>query len=212
MVLFIIILMKKNDSNSNSPSKNPSSKNTEETLVRSAIQGNEEAFINLYRQHVGPLYGFLYSKVNDTADAEDLTSETFFQALKDLPKFSFRSSFKNWLFGIAKNLLLAHYRQKYQKPLELDENMVGQEAPGLKENSEKDQLSRVATLQLEMILQKLPQRYRDVLSLRFLKGYSIIETADALGITEENAKVLQHRALKKANKLAISVTFASPQQ
>lgn len=172
---------------------------SDDALVHAALKGDEEAFIQLYRHYLAPLYRFVYTKVNDTEDAEDLTSETFLQALKDLPKFSFRSSFKNWLFGIAKNLLKGYYRQKYQKPLELDEN-IATDFQKEKEYDTSDQIPADQKMESELqgILQRLPQHYRDVLSLRFLKGYSVAETALALGVSEENAKVLQHRALKKA--------------
>ena len=68
------------------------------------------------------------------------------------------------------------------------------------EESEEQQSNKIQFL--DSILQELPENYRSVLELRFLKGYSILETADAMGVTEENAKVLQHRALKKANQLS----------
>ncbi len=169
----------------------------EKALIQSALDGQEEAFIKLYRQHVTPLYLFIYKKVNRQEDAEDLTSETFYQALKDLARFSFQSSFKNWLFGIAKNLILAYYREKYNHPrLKLDENFAAQKKEQQPQEDQKN-------LQLiRQILGSLPQKYRSVLELRFMRGYTILETAHALGISEENAKVLQHRALKKARIFA----------
>lgn len=171
----------------------------EELLIREALGGEEEAFIRLYHQHVSPLYRFVYSKVNNRQDAEDLTSETFYQALRNLGSYSGRSSFKNWLYGIAKHLILAKYRQRYnQSTVELDENTAFAETK-IEENEEQ-QSNKIQFL--DSTLQELPENYRSVLELRFLKGYSILETADAMGVTEENAKVLQHRALKKANQLS----------
>ena len=127
------------------------------------------------------------------------------QALKNLPKFSFKSTFKNWLYGIAKHLILAHYRQKYnQTPLELDDNTA---TPQNESQDEKE--SKKNNRLLEDLLKALPERYHQVLELRFLKGYTILETAAALGISEENTKVLQHRALKKANQIASEMPEAS---
>ncbi len=171
----------------------------EKALIQEALNGEEEAFIQLYYQYVSPLYRFIFSKVNNQQDAEDLASETFFQALKNLPSFSEKSSFKNWLYGIAKHLVLAKYRERYNaSTVELDENAAFEEPKTSEGTEEHDQKIRF----LDHILNLLPPNYHDVLELRFLKGYSILETADALGITEENAKVLQHRALKKANQLS----------
>lgn len=171
----------------------------EELMIQEALNGEEEAFIQIYHQHVTSLYRFIYSKVNNQQDTEDLTSETFYQALKNLRTFSGKSTFKNWLYGIAKHLILAKYRERYNETtVELDENTAfAKEAPE-EDSKENEQKVRF----LDNLLSSLPQNYREVLELRFLKGYSIIETAEALGITEENAKVLQHRALKKANQLS----------
>lgn len=169
-------------------------------LIREAIAGEEEAFIQLYHQHVSSLYRFIFSKVNNRQDTEDLTSETFYHALKNLKSYSGKSSFKNWLYGIAKHLILAKYRERYnESTVELDENSAFQELKTSEGTEEHEQKIHI----LDKILDSIPQNYRDVLELRFLKGYTILETAEALGITEENAKVLQHRALKKANTLRL---------
>lgn len=171
----------------------------ETMLIQEALAGEEEAFIQLYHQHVSPLYRFIFSKVNNQQDAEDIASETFYQALRNLKSFSGKSTFKNWLYGIAKHLILAKYRERYnESTFELDENAAFEELKtddGSREHDQKVQF-------LDRVLAALPRNYRDVLELRFLKGYTIIETARALGITEQNAKVLQHRALKKANQLS----------
>ncbi len=170
----------------------------EQELIMEAVAGEEEAFIQLYHQHVSSLYRFVFSKVNNQQDAEDLTSETFFHALKSLASFSGKSTFKNWLYGIAKHLILAKYRERYnESTVELDENAAFEELKTNEGSPEHDQKVHV----LDKILASLPENYRNVLELRFLKGYSVLETAKELGISEENAKVLQHRALKKANQL-----------
>lgn len=170
-------------------------------LIQEALNGEEEAFIHLYHQHVSQLYRFVYSKLNNQQDAEDLTSETFYQALKNLSNFSGKSTFKNWLYGIAKHLILAKYRERYsQSTVELDENVAFGEHEIHEDPAENQKKAEM----LNAILKELPQNYRSVLELRFLKGYTVVETADAMGITEENAKVLQHRALKKANQLSFA--------
>lgn len=182
---------------------NDEEKNMEQLLIREAIEGEEEAFIQLYHQHVQALYRFVYSKTNNQQDAEDITSETFLQALKNLRSFSGKSTFKNWLYGIAKHLILAKYRERYNTAtLELDENAYVQEPVDQTEEMTAETQQKHDALR--EILGALPRNYRQVLELRFLKGYTVLETADALGITEENAKVLQHRALKKANSMASS--------
>ena len=191
-------------------SKEPqgSGNQAEELLIREALNGEEEAIVHLYHRHVTQLYRFAFSKLNNQEDAEDITSETFLQAVKNLRAYSGKSSFKNWLYGIAKNLILAKYRERYREStMELDENVVADRNPaGMEESEFPDPKADF----LGTVLSLLPENYRNVLELRYLKGYSIIETAEALGITEENAKVLQHRALKKANRLAMDAGCNPP--
>jgi len=79
----------------------------------------------------------------------------------------------------------------------LDDNAAFEELKTSDETPEHDQ----KIIFLDKILSKLTVNYRKVLELRFLKGYTIAETSDELNLTEENVKVLQHRALKKANQL-----------
>lgn len=183
----------------------PKDNQTETALIQEALRGEEEAFIRLYHTHVSSLYRFVFSKVNSQQDAEDLTSETFFQALKNLKSFSGKSTFKNWLYGIAKHLVLAKYRERYnESTIEFDENTAFPQLaidPNMDENAPENQEEQEQKQHLlENILGTLPENYRSVLELRFLKGHTILETAHLLGITEENTKVLQHRALKKANQ------------
>jgi len=178
----------------------PQAKNNnqaEKTLIQAALEGEEEAFIRLYHENVSGLYRFVFSKVNNQQDTEDLTSETFYQALKNLKSFSGKSSFKNWLYGIAKHLILAKYRERYnESTIELDENTAFEQNQAVNDSPEHEQKIQF----LDKILARLPQNYRKILELRFLKGYTVAETADELSLTEENVKVIQHRALKKANQ------------
>jgi RNA polymerase sigma-70 factor (ECF subfamily) len=148
---------------------------------------------------VDPVYRFLYSRVGNREDAEDLTSEVFLKASRQLDTGRSEASVAAWLFTVARTVLADHWRRYYRAvPSVRMDNVLMAEmpaAPGPAERSEQmDQ--RVAE-----VLEKLPDRYRRVLELRFLLGYSLRETAQELGITPENVKVIQHRALAKAAQL-----------
>ncbi len=180
--------------------KSPQDPDLELVLLATGKEHNprqqEEALVALYNKYFKLIYGYFYNKTGNHTTTEDLTSETFLQFTKDLGKFQQRSSFKNWLFGIAKFILLAHLREKYQTPSELDENQAI-----AKFDLEEPQDNKHESI-LQKILEQLSPKYSQVLDLRFLQGYTIAETATELGLTPQNIKVLQHRALKKANKLA----------
>ena len=174
---------------------------SDQQLVEMAKNGEEEALIMLYYRYVDSLLGFFVNKTGDQSDSEDLVSETFIAVIKGLKSFEGRSSFKNWLFGIGKNLLLKFYKNKYKnQSQELSDNLYLESNQVPTEDEENNAIEK-----LNKILMTLPRKHQQVLKLRFLKGYSISETASALGLGINNVKVLQHRALKKANKLTANL-------
>jgi RNA polymerase sigma-70 factor (ECF subfamily) len=151
----------------------------------------------VYAEYLDPIYRFLYARVGNREDAEDLTSQVFLKAFRQLDVGRAERSIASWLYTVARNVLADHWRDQYRYgPIaELNENLADRtDTPRLADDEEKVQ-------QVNEILALLPARYRGVLELRFLRGYSIDETAQALGITPGNVKVIQHRALARATNL-----------
>jgi RNA polymerase sigma-70 factor (ECF subfamily) len=166
----------------------------DEALVRRVRSGDELALTVLYRRHVAAIYRFVLAQVREVGDAEDLTSDTFARMIRGLPGFRGEASFRNWLYQIARNAIRNHRRSaSYRLNVPLSPTLAATEPPG--EAAAEPEVSPAMVLAL---LQPLPPRYRQVLELRFLGGRSIEDTAAQMGISVANAKVLQHRALKKA--------------
>ncbi len=159
-------------------------------LIQSAQNGNHEAFEKLYLKHIKLVYGFVYQKTGNREDCEDLTQEIWMNVIKNLKSFEGKSSFKNWLFGIAKHKIMDYYREKYrigQSPL-IEEIF-------LDENENEDNVTKEN--KIKVLLASLPENYRTVLELRFLQGYTTNEIAKELKMTVSNVKVTQFRAIKK---------------
>jgi RNA polymerase sigma-70 factor (ECF subfamily) len=150
----------------------------------------------VFAKYVDPIHRFLYSRVGNREDAEDLTSEVFLKATRLLDRQRPEASVATWLFTVARTVLADHWRRYYRggASVELDETRV----EDIPEKSQSSEPSEANLKLVEKVLGGLSDRYRQVLELRFLKGYSIQETADEMGITPENVKVIQHRALAKA--------------
>jgi RNA polymerase sigma factor (sigma-70 family) len=153
----------------------------------------------VFSRYVDAVHRFIYSRVGNREDAEDLTSEVFLKATRLLDRERPEASMAGWLFTVARTVLADHWRRYYRggAHLPLDEGLAG-DIPG---RAEAPEPSASSTQLVEDVLSALPERYRQVLELRFLRGYSIQETARELGITPENAKVIQHRALARAVKV-----------
>jgi RNA polymerase sigma-70 factor (ECF subfamily) len=157
----------------------------------------------VFARYIDPVHRFLYSRVGNREDAEDLTSEVFLKAARMLDKERSEASIASWLFTVARTVLADHWRRYYRtgSTVQLDTLQVA-EIPDGKKSPESSE----ATLKLiEHVLSRLPDRYRRVLELRFLRGYSILETAREMTITPENVKVIQHRALAKASQIVEDV-------
>jgi RNA polymerase sigma-70 factor (ECF subfamily) len=152
----------------------------------------------LYSRYIGPIYRFLYSRVGNREDAEDLASETFLKAFRYLDASRSEASTAHWLFLVARTVAADHWRKYYRHgafiPIE-DLNLEAARDPSMPLHVQ------TAEVQVMAALACLPESYRRVLEFRFLHGYSILETAEAMGVTPGNAKVLQHRALAKAARL-----------
>lgn len=154
----------------------------------------------VFSRYLDPVYRFLYSRVGNREDAEDLTSEVFLKAARQLDSARAEASIAQWLFTVARTVLADHWRRYYRGgggSLPLDDVQVGDASL---EQEPAGRSTENARLVAE-VLEGLPERYRRVLELRFLRGYSIVETAREMGVTPENVKVIQHRALAKAVQL-----------
>jgi len=142
----------------------------------------------VYRTHVVAVYRYVYARTGNRADAEDVTSTTFMRALPRLRADVSDGEMRAYLRATARTVLADLWHDRYRAPLkQIDEEMT----PNAWSSEQRD-------VDVEYVLDGLPPNYRRVLELRFLRGYSIKETAAALGVTIGNAKVLQLRALRKA--------------
>ncbi len=171
----------------------------EKGTIKKAIDGDKQALALLYKAHFKPLYIFVRSRVNTNEQAEDICSEVFIKAFESLNKFKGESSFKTWLYAIGKNIVFDLYKKnKKENTVEIDDNLEDKSIEaGSKEIVKYDRL-------IKGLLNKLPEKYRQILECRFLLNYNIKETAEVMKITPNNVKVLQNRAIKKARTVMVS--------
>ena len=174
-------------------------------LISQAQKGDPKAVEQLYQLHVRAVYRFIYYKVGRKEDAEDITQDVFMAAFAGLPRFRGEAKFVNWCYEIAKRKIADLWKETYAMPIDDIETTLGLHTTDETAEmcSERQQHDNTRIQEVAAVLEKLPENYRTVLHYRFLKNYSIKETAQTMGITVSNAKVLQHRALKKAADLTL---------
>ena len=145
-----------------------------------------------YQTHVTPIYQYIYSRVGNRPDAEDLTAQVFVKAINGMRSDVSVPELRSWLYRVAQTTLADHWREYYAEGAdELEDDVTKPPAP--RENPE-------AVQRVDSLLATLPESYRRVLELRFLRGYSVRETAQELNLSETNVKVLQFRALNRAGR------------
>ncbi len=169
-------------------------------LVELARGGDAEAFGMLYDHYQASVYRFLYYRTRSVVVAEDLCSETFFRALRNMSSFRWQGKdFGAWLMTIARNLATDHFKAGRTR-LELTTEDMGQHD----DTTEGPETAVLASLTNEILLDaltKLPNEQRDCLVMRFLQGLSIAETAAALGRSDGAIKQLQLRGVRNLAKL-----------
>jgi RNA polymerase sigma-70 factor (ECF subfamily) len=165
---------------------------------------NAQEFQVIYQRELRSIYRYVYSKVGNREVAEDLTSEIFLKAVSGINLEHSPQSTQYWLYLIARATIADYWRAHYRFPMSsLDELLeFGWEGPA----EEAVVVSSVPAERVQRLLQALPERYREVLTCRFLLNLSIKDTALSMGVSVANVKVLQFRALKRAADLEHVVT------
>ena len=169
-------------------------------LVELARKGDAEAFGLLYDHYQGSVYRFLYYRVGSVALAEDLTSETFFRALRSMSSFRWQGKdFGAWLMTIARNLTTDHYKASRTRLESTTEDMSPHDSAT--EGPESAVLASLTNEALLSALKQLPAEQQECLIMRFLQGLSIAETAKVLGRSDGAIKQLQLRGVRNLAKL-----------
>jgi RNA polymerase sigma-70 factor, ECF subfamily len=167
-------------------------------LVSRAQQGDRDALEELYLLHFDRIYSYLHMSVGNRHDAEDLTTQTFLKMLESIGRFRWQSApFSAWLFRIAHNLAMDHFRgtRRWQPEEEVPE------PPGSEEASAEEQaMHEIGRQSMLELIDKLSTEQQQVLTLKFVFNFPNAEVATILGKTEGAIKSLQHRALVSLQK------------
>jgi RNA polymerase sigma-70 factor (ECF subfamily) len=169
-------------------------------LVERAQSGEAEAFGSLYDHYSDTVYRYIYYRVGGRATAEDLTSETFLRALRRIGTFTWQGrDFGAWLVTIARNLVADHFKSsRFRLEVTTGEMLDANEVERSPEDSVLESLANSALLDA---VRKLNPQQQECVTLRFLQGLSVAETARVMGKNEGAIKTLQYRAVRTLARL-----------
>jgi RNA polymerase sigma-70 factor (ECF subfamily) len=177
----------------------------EKELVRQA-QKAPDAFAKLYDQYYSKIFGYILRRTANLEATQDITSETFFNALRKLWQFRWRNiSFSSWLYKIATNEINQYFRKaEYKKSLSLEELQEQGFEPISSHDPESELIEAQEKLkqhreflEVQVKIVRLPAKYQEVIALRFFEQKQIKEISEILGKKEGTIKSLLHRAVEK---------------
>lgn len=170
---------------------------TDQELLGRALQGDADAFGDLYERYLDEIQRFVFYRVADRLEAEDLTETVFLKAWEALPRFeSSNVNLRAWLYRIAHNSLIDHYRTR-KVTTELSAEQLHDTHP-LPERLVQDLDDQK---QLAALIKTIDPTLQQVIACRFISGLSHAETGEIMGIKEGHVRVLQLRALQKLREL-----------
>lgn len=172
-------------------------------LIQAINSGQVDKFQDLVKQYEQRLYNFSLRMCGDHSDAEDMVQDTFLNVFKYLKDFRYETKFKNWLYKVAASTCIKKRRRSKfapEKELSLDEFRPGEKVEAV------EKVPAWALMPLDKLLNEelssvvhrailsVPKKYRMVIVLRDIEGFSTAETAQILNLSPANVKVRLHRA------------------
>jgi RNA polymerase sigma-70 factor (ECF subfamily) len=177
--------------------------NVDLDLVSRAQQGDSDAFASLFHAPKARIYSICLPMTNNTAEAEDLTQDAFMQVFRKLSTFRGDSALSTWLYRIAVNTVLMHFRKRPLRQISLDEPYNNDAKTVRREyGSKDDRLSGcVDRIALTRAIRELPDGYRTIFLLHEVEGYEHQEIAELLDCSVGNSKSQLHKAKLRIREL-----------
>ncbi|MBN1543685.1 sigma-70 family RNA polymerase sigma factor [candidate division KSB1 bacterium] len=180
---------------------------TNSDLIQKALNGDQQAYKEIVGRFYGKIFGLVLRMVKDRQEAEDLTQETFIKAFNSLGTFNSDYAFSTWLYKIAANNCIDHFRKRRLKtfpldnPITIKDNEVQREYPDHQEPEPDNHLiSKERKNMIEGAIHSLPAKYRHVIILRHTQEKSYEEIAEELNLPLGTVKVRIFRAREMLKK------------
>lgn len=195
---------------------NPNNKtvnlNADLDLVQRVQRGDSEAFATLFYAHKPRIYSVCLRMTNNTAEAEDLTQDAFLQVYRKLATFRGDSALSTWLYRVAVNTVLMHFRKKALRQISLDEPCRQKDGRavrreyGIRDERLTGSVDRIA---LGRAIRELPAGYRRIFLLHEVEGYEHQEIAQLLHCSVGNSKSQLHKAKQRIQELLANAADGS---
>ncbi|MFH1129660.1 MAG: RNA polymerase sigma factor [Patescibacteria group bacterium] len=169
----------------------------DDNLIKEYLDGDEKSFEILVQQYLKLIYNFVYRKINNVAEAEDITQEIFLKVWRNIKKFDQDKKFKSWIFTIAKNTAIDWLRKKKSLPFSAFDDEHGN-------NSLINKLigkNNIIENNLAYALEELSPDYQKIISMHHDHAFSFKEIAETIGESINTTKSRYRRAIVKLKQI-----------
>lgn len=168
----------------------------EKEIIKGVKNHDPEAFGKLYDLYFDQIYNYIYWRVGNQPDAEDLTEQVFLRALEAIDNYKWRGvPISAWLFQIARNFTIDHFRTKARTQVRLEKEIAKAEEARSSASAEETALGEIDYQHLQKAIAELTEEQQQVIILKFFVNLSNLEVSKILEKTVGSVKSLQHRAL-----------------
>lgn len=179
---------------------------TDQELARMSMDGDPQAFAQLFNRYRDSIYQLYMGRLDGNADdTNDLLQETFIKVFLNLHKYKEEYTFGQWVYTIARNTFIDHIRKK-RDDISLDDlppGMHGLTPAAPAPTPEESFINSQQRTLLESYLERMSERYRTLIRLRFFKGYSYEEIAAELSLRMGTVKTQIHRAREQLCRMIV---------
>ncbi len=172
--------------------ENPRRLEVDSKTVQRALEGDQSALAQIYDTYAKPIYRYHLSRVDNAPDAEDLTAQTFLAVIESLVRYQHRDNFTAWIFQIARNKLMDHFRRNHSHG-EIHESVVDPAQGDVLEAVVRDE----SRARLKSLLHLLDEEERELIRLRYTAELSFVEIAQLLGRKEDAVRKAIRRILDR---------------
>lgn len=176
------------------------------TLIKNSLAGDRQAFGKLYQKHRNQIYGTLAQRISDRDTIDDLMQNTFLRAYRSLHTFKGNAAFSTWLTQIALNVYRSHLRSQQVRQNWVSQTEDPEAIPNVVRNlnasDRPDQIveDRERTELVRKSIQRLPERYRKAMWLRYVMDWSYEEITQALHVPLGTVKTWLCRARRQLER------------
>ena len=181
-------------------------KNPDIELIQRALENDQQAYTEILKKYRAPLYNLLYRMVRNKIETEDLVQEAFIKAFNSLASFNDDYAFSTWLYKIAINNCIDHFRKKklktypIDKPIESKDGNIKREFPDVSYRPDNSLLSKEKGKLIEDAIQNLPVKYRTAIILRHTEDKTYEEISEIMQIPLGTVKARIFRAREMLKK------------